>query len=217
MLTVRRSTLRRGLVAAVAAAGLAVAGQAVASDPGAPDVVAAPDAVAQPVPIGAVQPEQATALRVFRRDRRSDDALPADALVAAGPGRFGRNPELSRAVRTSTGTGWVVPGDGTVCLVVPDPLDGFATSCAPTGVVATDGLTVGLADGDGASATTLAPDGASVVVEDDRGRRARVTPDGSGVTRVDAEHADHLEIVTPTGRAETPLLDADEIAAGQAR
>lgn len=213
MLSRRRTHVRRGLAVALVAGSLAVAGQAVADDPPAPDTVSAPDTTAQPAPIGAVQPDQAQALSVLRRDRRAADALPADALSAAGPGRFGRNPGLSRAIRTTTGTGWIVPGDGVVCLVVPDPVDGYGTSCAPTGVVVDDGLTVGVATEDGASATTLVPDGASVVVEDDTGRRARVAPDASGVTRVDADHADHLEVVTSEGRAETPLLDADELAA----
>lgn len=221
VLSPRRPALRRGLAVALAAGGLAVAGQAVAGqavaeDAPDPAAVAAPDAPRQPAPIGAVQPEQAETLRVLRRPQRADDALPADALAAAGPNRFGRNPELARAVRTATGTGWVVPGDGTVCLVVPDPVDGYATSCAPTGVVATDGLTVGLADEDDASATTLTPDGATVAVQDDEGRRTRIAPDASGVTRVEAQEADHLEIHTPAGRSDTPLLDAGELAAGAA-
>lgn len=217
MLTLRRTHVRRGLAVALVAGSLAVAGQAVAGDPGAPDTVAAPDAVAQPAPIGVVQPDQAEALSVLRRDRSAADRLPADALPAAGPGRFGRNPGLARAVRTTTGTGWVVPGDGVVCLVVPDLVDGYGTSCAPTGVVAAEGLTVGVASDDGASATTLAPDGATVVVEDDAGRRTREVPDASGVTRVDAEGADHLEVVTAAGRSETPLLDADELATDRLR
>lgn len=216
MLTLRRTVLRRGVAAALVAGSLAVAGQAIAGEPGAPDTVAAPDVTAQPAPIGAVQPDQAQALTVLRRDVRAGDALPADALAAAGPGRFGRNPDLARAVRTTTGIGWVVPGDGVVCLVVPDPVDGYGTSCAPTAVVVADGLTVGVASDADASATTLVPDGARVVVEDDDGRRTPVAPDASGVTRVDAEQADHLEVRTPSGGAkETPLLDAGEIAAGQ--
>lgn len=216
MLTPRRTIARRGLAVALVTGSLALAGQAVADDPGASPAVAAPDVTAQPAPIAAVQADQARALRVLRRERRAGDALPADAAAAAGPGRFGRNPGLSRAVRTATGTGWVVPGDGVVCLVVPDPVDGYGTSCAPTDVIGDDGLTVGVAGDDAASATTLVPDGATVVVEDDRGRRSQVTPDANGVTRIDAERADHLEVVTPSGRAETPLLDADEVAAGQA-
>jgi hypothetical protein len=109
-----------------------------------------------------------------------------------------------------------VPGDDTVCVVVPDPVDGYATSCSPTAVVATGGLTVGLADADSSTAVALVPDGAKVTVVDDEDHRSRVTPDASGVVAVDAQDADHLDVVTDVGRAETRLVDADELQRGPA-
>lgn len=215
VLTPRRTQVTRGLAALLALGSLAVAGVASADDP-APTLPTAPDAV-QPPPVEAIQPDQAETLRVLRRAPRPTDALPADALAAAGPERFGRNPDLARAVRTTTGTGWVVPGDGVICLVAPDPVDGYGTTCSPTAVVATNGLTLGEAGPDAASATTVVPDGAKVVIESDEGRRSSVTPDNTGVTRVDATDADHLDIVTAEGTSSVPLSDADDIAASAPR
>lgn len=215
MLSPRRTHVVRGLAALIATGGLVVAGTAAADDPP-PATSVSPDA-AQPAPVAEVQPDQAEALRVLRRDVRPSDALPPAAEAAASSERFGRNPALARAVRTTNGTGWVVPGDGIVCLVAPDPVDGFGTTCAPTAVVAAGGLTLIQADDHEATATTLVPDGATVVLEQETGARSRVTPDNTGVTRVDASEADHLEVVTEQGRADTPLPDADEMAAGGVR
>jgi hypothetical protein len=216
VLSPRTSSTRRalagGLAASLLAAGVAV-GSAGADDARVP-AVASPGA-AQPAAIGAVQADQAQTLRVLRRARRASDAVPAVvANEIAGPARFGRNAGLARAIDTPTGTGWVVPGDDTVCLVAQDPVDGWATTCAPTSVVRTDGLTLGLADADGSTVVTLVPDGAEVSVTDDDDRTAPVSPDSSGIVAVDATDADHVAVVTDEGTAETPLLSAEELAAG---
>jgi hypothetical protein len=211
--TFARRTLAATLAAGILAGGGIVAGSAGAED--APDATVVPaPAASQPVPIGAVQEDQADALRVLRRAPVAADEMPAAARDAAGPGLFGRNPDLARAIATPTGTGWVVPGDDTVCVVVPDPVDGYATSCSPTAVVATGGLTVGLADADSSTAVALVPDGAKVTVVDDEDHRSRVTPDASGGVAGDAQDADHLDLVTAEGRAETRLVDADELQRG---
>lgn len=201
-----------GLSAALLVGVLAV-GSAGAED--APEPTGVSPAAQQPPAIGAVQADQSATLRVLRRGRRASDAMPADvARTVAGPALFGRNARLSRAIVTPTGTGWVVPGDETVCVVVPDPVDGYGTSCAPTSVVAASGLTVGLADEGSSTAVTLLPDDARLVVtEDDRSTEA-VVPDASGVATVDATEADHLTVVTEEGRSTTDLPDADELAAG---
>jgi hypothetical protein len=203
-------TLAGGVTAALLVGGLAVA-SAGADD--APDPVAVAPAARQPAAIGAVQPAQSGTLRVLRRGRRASDAMPAGVAEAvAGPGRFGRNARLSRAIDTPTGTGWVVPGDDTVCIVVPDPVDGYGTSCSPTSVVAQAGLTVGVADEHGSTAVTLLPDDARLVLTDDDRSTDAVEPDASGVATVDATDADHLTVVTDEGRASTDLPDADELA-----
>lgn len=220
MLSPRRPHARRAvggtLLAGLVAAGLAVgsAGSAGAED--APERVAvSPDA--SPAPIGAVQADQAQILGVLRRSRRAADVMPADVAAAVGPARFGRNPGLSRAIDTPTGRGWVVPGDGTICLVAPDSVPGYGVTCSPTAMVATDGITLGMASEDRSTAFTLVPDGAEVtVVEEDRSAE-RVTPDASGVVAVDAEEVAAVRIATSDGVADKEISDIDDFSGGAAK
>ncbi|MEV4421075.1 hypothetical protein AB0L40_13995 [Patulibacter sp. NPDC049589] len=210
-----RRVLAAGLVAGLAVGGLtvgsALADEAPASDPDASVLVESP---AQPAPIGAVQPAQQQTLRVLRRARRASDTLPASARSVASPARYGRNPQLARAVTTRSGKAWVVPGDGVVCLVMPDPVDGWATSCAPTGEVATRGLTLGLTGTDASAAVTLVPDGATVTTTDDADRTRNVTPDDSGIVDTDAEKVQSLEVTTPEGQATTEMQSTEDLGTG---
>lgn len=212
MLSLRRPLVRRAvggtLLAGLLATGLAV-GPAGAED--APDPVSVAPGAAQPPAIGAVQADQSQALKVLRRDQVASDAMPADAEAAVGPSMFGRNPDLARAIDTPTGKGWVVPGDETVCLIAPDPVDGYGVSCSPTSVVRTDGITLGNASDEASTAVTLVPDGAEVVVVDEDRSTDAVTPDASGVVAVDATKVDHLEIGTGSGVAEQEILDEQEL------
>jgi hypothetical protein len=75
----------------------------------------------------------------------------------AGPTRYGRNPAFAREIETTTGPGWVVPGDGYLCIVVPDPIDGYGTSCNETKDVVRRGIAIELRGGavrDGQAAQT---------------------------------------------------------------
>lgn len=218
MLSLRRPAGRRALtgtvVAGLVATGLAVgsAGSAGAED--APDPLSvAPDAA--PAPIGAVQPDQAQSLKVLRRARRASDAMPPQVAAAVGPERFGRNPGLARAIQTPTGTGWVVPGDETICLIAPDPVNGYGVTCAPVSVVQTDGITLGMASADRSTAITLVPDGAEVTVVDTDDTSARVAPDASGVVTVpDAQKVDAVEVRTDDGVATQEIVDEQDLSGG---
>lgn len=204
-----RRLLTAALVTGLATAGaVGVVGQATAGDAPGPSP-ASPTAV-PPAPIATIQPDQAKTLRVFRRPRTASDALPAAAVPAASTARYGRNPRLSRAIDTPTGTGWVVPGDNVLCLIVPDPIDGYGTSCAPTAVVEREGLTVGLVGADSSTAVTLVPDGATVTTTDDADRTTAVRPDASGVVRTNPETTDSIAVRTDSGTSETQLLDSDD-------
>jgi hypothetical protein len=217
VLNLRLAPARRvavvGVVTGIAAVGLTV-GPALAED--APQSTSEPTWLttdsAQPAPIGAVQPEQAQTLRVLRRARKSSDALPAGAQAVTSPARYGRNPQLARAIKTRTGKAWVVPGDDVVCLVMPDPIDGWATTCAGTDVVATQGLTLGLTNAESSEAVTLVPDGATVTSTDEQGRTATVTPDSSGAVAVDPEKTASLAVETPAGEATTPMQGSQDLA-----
>lgn len=218
MLSLRRPAVRRTaggtLLAGLVAGGLIVgsAGSAGAEDAPVPLAVA-PDAA--PPAIGAVQPDQAQSLKVFRRAHRPSDDMPADVAAAVGPGRFGRNPALARAIKTPTGTGWVVPGNGTICLVAPDPVEGYGVTCSPTGVVQTDGITLGNATEDRSTAVTLVPDGSEVTVVDDDHTSEAATPDSSGVVAVtDAEKVDRVDVKTDDGVAKQEILDEQDFTGG---
>ncbi len=205
-----RRTVGGTLLAGLVATGIAVASTGPAGAEGAPDPLAvAPDA--SPAPIGAVQPEQAQTLRVLRRAHRPSDDMPARAAAVVDASRFGRNPDLARAIRTPTGTGWVVPGKDTICLIAPDPVDGYGVSCSPTAVVKTDGITLGMASDDGSTAFTVVPDGAEVTAVDDDASTDAVAPDASGVVAVDPDHVDRLDIATDDGVAQQEILDAGDI------
>ena len=75
-----------------------------------------------------------TDLGILRRPRVASDVLPAQQLwvltqtPAAGNGA---NPDLSRRAQGITdGSAWIVPGDGTICLVYDTSASGSGT-CQP--------------------------------------------------------------------------------------
>jgi hypothetical protein len=136
--------------------------------------------------------------------------IPADVVAqAAGPGRFGRNPELARAVETATGRGWVVPGRGTICLVVPDPVDGYGVSCKPTAAAAEQGVAVQLVAPEESNTSTLLPDDGRVVITQDDATTDVVQPDASGMATGDTTDAEKVTVVTDDGRSTVPVPDAD--------
>jgi hypothetical protein len=208
MLTPRRMTLL--FSATGAAAALAVGGSALASDDRTEDQAPALSPTAMVVPIGEIQPDQAAAFRVLRRPQRPSDLMPADvAAGTAGPGRFGRNPGLARAVETLAGKGWVVPGRGVICLVVPDTDQGYGTSCTPTAVAARDGLDLQLVGPEESTSSTLLPDGARVVVAQDDATTDTVRPDASGMATVDTTDTKRVTVITEDGRSTTPVPEPD--------
>lgn len=194
------------LAVVAGAAVLVVGGSAVAGVvAGDPPVTVTSSLGATPV-VGAVQPEQAAAFRVLRRPRRTGDAMPADVAAAmAGPGRFGRNAALARAVRTAEGPGWVVPGRDAVCLVIPEPGVGHTTTCRPTKAATKEGVTLQLVAARASSSVTLVPDGGRVVVSGKGATRSTVRPDASGVVAVDTTGASRLTVVTARGRWTAPV------------
>ena len=101
---------------------------------------------------------------LFRERAASPIPAPTSEYIGA-PGSFGRNSDLAREFSTAAGTGWVIPGDGYLCIAIPDPLTGYAESCAPTEVALKNGLWVRV-EGDGQDASTtdalLVPDGTVV-------------------------------------------------------
>jgi hypothetical protein len=139
-----------------AATGVALAAEGDGTVPTKASVVAPPTTA-----VLSVDPGAAAAFKLLRTTPPSQ--MPADvAAMVASPDRFGRNAALARAIETPTGTGWVIPGAGFLCIAVPDPVDGWGTSCVPTKVGVRRGLAIGLTAADGRSTETLlVPDGAT--------------------------------------------------------
>jgi hypothetical protein len=146
----------------VAAAGLAIAASSddsTGSNDSAGKLATMP--ITPTAAVRAVEPDAMSAFRLLRNEAPSP--VPADvAAQVASPRQFGRNAALARTIDTPTGTGWVIPGAGFICIAVPDSVDGWSTSCLPTKVAAERGLGIGLTKADGRSVETLlVPDGAS--------------------------------------------------------
>lgn len=149
-----------------------------------------------------VDPDLVDSFSVLRVRDTPGDSMPADAISAtASPERYGRNAQLAKGVDTINGRGWVVPGHEAICLVVPDPVDGYGSSCVSAAYATKFGVIVGMVapeDPETVRVSMLLPDGANVKVRsgrengdalavDDEGMIAAMVPAGSvlEVTSVD--------------------------------
>lgn len=144
------------------------------------------------VAVGEVQGAITDSFALFRD--RAASAMPSDAVdQIAGPQRYGRNASLARSIETVTGTGWVIPGNGYLCIAVPDPVEGYGASCLPTKDAARQGLYISLRGSlpDGKAAETiLVPDG--LAVRD--GRDQKVSVDAGIASVLSAAGADELRV-----------------------
>lgn len=171
----RNLKLILGLCAVFAAAiaiAVASANASTESEPSTTEAAATRIADVPTSAVAVVQPDIANNFALFRAQGATP--MPADLAKALGsPTKFGRNAALARKITTPSGTGWVIPGDGFICLAVPDPVDGYGESCTATDVVVKQGLWVGLR-GDGPDAksldTVLVPDGKVAVVDSGSGQ-----------------------------------------------
>lgn len=201
----RKPVLRAGLAVVVGGVvTVAVTGASGASG----FATAAPDGVSPAMPASialatTVQPEQRSGFAVLARPRTTRDTMPADARAQVGNGpQTGRNVDLSRVVTTLTGTGWVIPGNGTVCLAVPDPVDGYGLACDKTedalsrGVVS---MMISSKTPDVARVTLLAPANSSVSVTTADGQQKPLGVDASGVISATLTGAKQISVSTAAG------------------
>lgn len=110
------------------------------------------------------------------------DVVPAPARAAIASQQYGRNAALARSISTPYGTGYVVPGDGWMCVAVPlaaTEVEGMSVGCTPTAVAIRQGLWVRLTSPDGSKAleTVVVPDGTTAVQSGDR----KLVPSSDGV------------------------------------
>ena len=88
--------------------------------------------------------------------------------IAANAKQFGLSPDQARVLATVNGQRvWLIPGNGYLCIAIPDPGVGWGTSCVPTADATQRGLAIGLTSANGKTAATLlVPDGASATTID---------------------------------------------------
>jgi hypothetical protein len=125
--------------------------------------------------VSSVDDSVVRSFRLFRE--REASPVPAHLVhMIASPTRFGRNPVLARSIDTPYGTGWVIPGDGYLCLAVPGPIGNYGVTCSPTEVAVKEGLWgrhSGQDQNDEVLETLVVPDGNKVL---------ELAPDGRVVT-----------------------------------
>ena len=150
-----------------------------------------------------VQPDQARSFAVFARERTRADEMPAEARRQVGNSRHsGRNIDHSRAISTPSGRGWAVPGNGAICLVVPDPVDGYGISCLDTDRAATHGLMAMLVSPSApevANVTMLSPRGSCVVLTKEDGAQRELRADASGVVATAIRDGVKVTVETAAG------------------
>lgn len=155
----------------------------------------------------AVQEDQAAEFVVFDRPRTSGDEMPREARRQVGNStRTGRNLDLSRAIRTPTGRGWAIPGDGTICIVVPDPVDGYGVGCVPTDQAARQGawLIMGPPDG-GLELTLLTPRSSRVTARRRDGSERTLQADSDGVVSEVLSEIAEIDVSTRSGVETLPM------------
>lgn len=148
-----------GAVSAISCLGVASAIAAVTNDQGTAPLRAKADTTA---PVAEVSPDLTDNFVLFREKQAGQMPALVRSQIASSE-HFGRNAALARQIDTSTGTGWVIPGDGSVCIAAPDPVDGFGTTCSPIEMAISRGLWIRLSDGKVAHDTLLAPDQKRVI------------------------------------------------------
>lgn len=195
--TRRRRRLRVGFVATSAASALALGGVALAQDIGLGPFWLTPD---RPV-VTAVQTDQAAAFAVFQRGARAGDS-PTAAVTEQVGNSFGRNLDLSRAIATPTGPGWVIPGNEVICLVIPDPVDGFGVTCNDTETARDNGLVammVSPTTPDRAQVTLLTPRRSSARAVAANGSETPLAVDSDGVVNATLPLGGHIALRTAGG------------------
>lgn len=121
--------------------------------------------------VAEISPEISASFAIFRDQPASPP--PAEVSRSAVPPSFlGANAALARRIETTTGTGWVVPARDHLCVVQPDPVDGYGSVCTALTRVKRSGLYIGLREDPrfgGGSATYVVPDGADLTATTARG------------------------------------------------
>lgn len=205
------SRSRLTLAFGIAASTVAIAGGAIAasSDPAeqAAPPTSGPGAPARDqAPVTSTQPEQSATLQLMRQQPSAMNTYESRLI---GSTSFGKNAKLARSFSSTTGTGWAIPGNGEICIAIPDPVDGFAEVCNLNEFAAKNGLYVALLNPDQniADIAVLVPDGQQAAATFADGRI-------KGLTSTDGVATAHLQgatavILTGSGARHTYPIPQD--------
>jgi hypothetical protein len=180
-------------VASASAAALALGVIATASgSPSNASLAAAPSVVTGPVQ--RVDSALADRFAVLRSAPGSEAPSEVRDDFAASPltKQLGLNIDLAHGVLTAASSipVWIVPGEGSVCMWIKDPVDGAGISCDPTSKILQSGLLITLIRPGDPHITIagLVPDGVnSVQLQDARSSDRIATQGGTfGATNIEA-------------------------------
>jgi hypothetical protein len=188
---------RNWLIAAFALTALALAAAAVLSRAD----------VSQAEPNATTHADVRSEFSVLRRAPRSGDALPPAVRRMFEPVAASEGLDLDAAraaLPAGRGNVWVLPGDDTVCLAIPDPVDGFGIDCRDAASTATGELWVSLVGGPGQQAgdarvAVLVPDGTDSVTAVEASGHRRALQVSGNVAFADVTDSHHLELADGAG------------------
>lgn len=172
--------------------------------------------------IKAVEPDLASSFAGFRRERSAADAIPDDVRALLGETELtGKNPNLARAIKSNSGTAWMIPGDGTLCIALPDPYDIVVLGCTSTAHALGNGAVVTEVDPLAKSALVglTVPDGghASLTYDDGQTVPVALSADGTALLSVsfaaEGKTAEEITITTRDDREHSTLIVPPALAA----
>lgn len=205
-----RKTLALLVSGVAAVAAVAVVSSAVGAGAPPPRNGSEPPSVPTTTPVRGIQADQASLLQALRRPRSVGDALPVSIRqTLAADDKFtrsyGGNVDLARRVSaTAQKAAWIIPGDGKLCVAIPDST-GFTLNCATPAEVRDGYLQPSLVGSTGRGTLTgILPDGVSSVrlVNRDGSQRTVEVSDNFYAAAIDAELL-AVEYIDPKGREQS--------------
>lgn len=151
-----------------------------------------------------VQADQLRHFAVFRRVRGAADTIPPVVGHLLGESDVtGKNLALAKRFETPDGPGWAIPGNGAVCLALPDRLADVGVACSSTEDAAAHGAIAMMIGADRPYRTLLGmlvPDAASVVATFRDGHTEALDTDG-GIVSTALTGAKTITLTTESGDA----------------
>lgn len=150
-----------------------------------------------------IQPEEQKQFAVFQRAHGITDDMPPSVAKLLGESDItGKNLALARRFATADGSGWAIPGNGSVCIALPDRLGLLGLSCSSSEDAAAHGAIAMMIGPDEPARVLLGlvvPHGAAVVAQFKDGR-TQALRDVDGVVSTALTAADAVELTTRSGQ-----------------